>query len=82
MEQDAVANNLPAVIAGHELLGLVDAESVEAVDRQMREQLACARTLDEQIHHVVRLIEQHRGLAPGALLVAPLENSGATTGYT
>ena len=30
------------------------------------------RAADEEVHHVVRLVEEHRRLAPGALLAAPV----------
>ena len=39
-------------------------------------QLERVRALDEQIDHVVGLVEQHAGLAPGALLVAPVGELG------
>ncbi len=42
----------------------------------MRKQLESVRTFDEQIHHVVGLVEQNAGVAPGALLVAPVGEFG------
>ena len=72
MEQDDVADDVAAVADRHELLGAVDGKIGEAVDRQMRQHLQGVRPLDHQLGHVVRLVEQHHGLAPCPLLVAPV----------
>ena len=72
MKQDAVADHLAVVVARRELLGLVDGEVLEGVGREVRQQLQRIGAFDEQVHHVVRLIEQDAGLGPGALLVAPV----------
>ena len=45
VEQDAVADDVAAVAARHELLGAVDREIVEAVDREVREELQRVRAL-------------------------------------
>ena len=76
IEQDAVADDMTVVGDRRELLGLVDGEILERVGRQMRQQLDRVRTFDEQVHHVVRLVEQDAGVAPGALLVAPVGELG------
>ena len=76
VEQDGVADDMAAVRAGHELLGLVRHEALHAVDSQIRDQLQRVRAFDEQIDHVVGLVEQHGGIAPGALLVAPVGELG------
>jgi hypothetical protein len=72
VEQDAVADHVPAVAARDELLGAVDGEVREAVDREVRAQLHCVGALDVDVDHVVRLIEQHGALPPCGLLVAPV----------
>ncbi|MEI9886115.1 MAG: hypothetical protein WDN08_06365 [Rhizomicrobium sp.] len=72
MEQNAVADDEAVIAAGHELLGAVDRKVREAVDREIGEQLERVGAFDEEVDHVVRLVEQHAGLAPGALLVAPV----------
>ena len=72
MEQNAVADHIAVVAAGHELLGAVDGELGEAVDREMGEQLEGVGPFDVDVHHVVRLVEEHAGLAPGALFIAPV----------
>ena len=76
MKQNPVADHIAVVAAGNELLGAVDRELRKAIDRQMGEQLEGVGPLDEQIHHVVGLIEEHAGLPPGLLLVAPVGEFG------
>ncbi len=71
-EEDPVADHVPVVVAGDELLRLVDGEALEAVDAELREQRDDIGALDVQVGHVVRLVEQRAGLPPGALLVAPV----------
>ena len=72
VEQDVVADDVAVVIDGDELLGHVDRELRDAVDGELADQLERVRPLDVQVGHVVRLVEQHRGPAPGHLLVAPI----------
>ena len=62
----------PAGVVGYELLGLVDRKVRDAVDARVGHQLQRVWALEEEVHHVVRLVEQDRGLAPGALLAAPV----------
>ncbi len=72
MEQDAVTDDETVIAGGHHLLGAVDGKVREAVDRGVRAKLERIRALDGELGHVVRLVEQHRRVAPGALLVAPV----------
>ena len=63
---------LPGRRARDELLGHVDREVRDAVDAGVGDQLDRARPAHEQVDHVVRLVEQDRGLAPRPLLAAPV----------
>ena len=72
IEEDAVADDVAVVTARHHLLGLVRLEIRKAVDGRVRDQLERIRSLDGEFRHVMRLVEQHRGLAPCTLLVAPV----------
>ena len=67
-----IADDVAAVAAWHELLGLVDGEVGEAVDAEIVEQLPRVGAFDEDVDHVMRLVEQDTAGAPGALLVAPV----------
>ena len=60
------------VVDRDELLGHVDREVRDAVDREVADQLEGVGTLDVEVGHVVRLIEQHGRATPGELLVAPV----------
>ncbi len=57
---------------GHVLLRLVDLEALEAVDAELLEELECVRSRHVHVGHVVGLVEEHRALLPGPLLVAPV----------
>ena len=72
VEENGIADDMAVVVAGDELLGLVDGKIVKAVDGKVREQSERVGSLDVEIRHVVRLVEETRCLAPGALLVAPV----------
>jgi hypothetical protein len=72
MEQYDVADDVAVVVAGDELLGLVRTEVLKAIDPETLEHLRRVRPLHVHIGHVVRLVEQDRGLAPGALFVSPV----------
>src|SRR5689334_4166634 len=65
-------------VGGHRyiLLGLVDREVRRAVDGRAGDQLQRVRALDEQVHHMVRLVEQDGRLAPGTLLAPPVGELG------
>ena len=79
-EQDRIADHVTVVVAGDELLGLVDGEVPDRVDAEVRQQLERIGTLDVHIGHVVRLVEQHGGFLPGALLVSPVREFGRYDG--
>ena len=68
------------MIAGNELLDLVDGEILEGVDAEVGEQFDDIRALEIDVRHVVRLIEQGGGLAPGALFVPPVGELGGDLG--
>ena len=76
MEQDVVADEQAVPVHGHEVLGLADRVVVDPVDPEVLEQPQRVRTGDEQVVHVVRLVEQGDRLAPGALLGHPVRVLG------
>ncbi len=76
MKQDAVADDMSAVAARNKLLGFVDGEILERVDGEMGQHLLGVGALDVDIHHVVRLVEEHAGLLPCPLFVAPVRVFG------
>ena len=67
-----IADDVTVRRHGGELLGLIDREVLEGIGRKMLQQLDRVLALDEQVDHVVRLVEQDAGVAPGALLVTPV----------
>ena len=81
-EDDHVADDVAVGRHRDVVLGPGGVEAGEAVDREALEETRRVGPLDDQLVHVVRLVEQHRAVAPGALLVAPVGELGATTGYT
>ena len=64
-EQDHVTDHVTGRCARHEVLGLPDLEAVEAVDREVREQLSGVGALHREVGHVERLVEEDAGLLPG-----------------
>src|SRR5690606_17668209 len=76
VEENAVADDVAVVRDGDVLLGAIDGEVFEAVDRRVRQELQRVRAFDVKVDHVVRLVEQHAGLTPSALLVAPVRELG------
>jgi hypothetical protein len=72
IEHDHVADHVAVVAARRELLGLVRREALEGVRGQIRQHLGRVGAGDEQFGHVVRLVEEHRRIAPRPLLVAPV----------
>ena len=72
VEENVVADDVAVVVDGDELLGHVDGEFRNAVDGELADQLQRIGALDVQVGHVMRLVEQNRGPAPGQLLVAPV----------
>ncbi len=79
-KQNRVANHVSIRVAGHELLGLIDLEILEAVDAEIGKHFQRIRTFDVEIGHVVRQIEQRATLAPRALLVPPVRELGTHDG--
>ena len=76
VKEDHVADHVALRRARHEVLRPVDAEALEAVDRETREQRRRVRPLHRQIVHVVRLVEEDAGLLPRPLLVPPVRVLG------
>ncbi len=72
VEQDRVADDEAVGVHSDVLLGLPRREVREAVDGQPLEQRQRVGSVQEEIGHVVRLIEQRARLAPGRLLAAPV----------
>ena len=71
-EYDRVADHIAIRRAVNELLGEIALPVGHRIDRQVLAQFPGVRTLDIQIGHVERLVEQDRAVAPGLLLVAPV----------
>ena len=77
VEEDHVADHVAVGRARHEVLGLVDAEVLEAVDgRGCESRFSASGPFDREIGHVVRLVEEDAGRLPGLLLVAPVRELG------
>jgi hypothetical protein len=76
VEEDAVADHAAVGGGGHELLRRVQREIREAVDAGVGQQLQRVGSGDEEVDHVVGLVEEHRGLAPGDLLASPVGEFG------
>ena len=72
VEQDAVADHVAVVVARREVLRAIHRELRERVEREIRAELESVRPLDVQVDHVMRLVEQHGGVTPRPLLVAPV----------
>ena len=72
VEEDRVADEVALVAYGNELLRIVDLEAGEAVDAEVAQQTQGVATADEQVGHVVGLVEQGDGAAPGLLLGSPV----------
>ena len=66
----------PSGFTATNCLALPDAEVGEGVDADVAEQPQRVRALDEEVGHVVRLVEQGAGLQPGPLLGAPVGELG------
>jgi hypothetical protein len=64
VEEDGVADQVARRAHRDELLGLADAEVREAVDTDVAEQPQRVGALDEEVRHVVGLVEQRAGLHP------------------
>jgi hypothetical protein len=72
VEEYAVADHVPVGCRRHVLLRLVHGEAGHRVDRCIAEQLERIPTAHIQVHHVVRLVEEHGAVLPRPLLAAPV----------
>jgi hypothetical protein len=72
VEQDRVADQVAVRVDGDELLGPVHPEVREGVHAQVAEQAQRVRSLDEQVRHVVGLVEQRARACPRQLLGPPV----------
>src|SRR5688572_32189131 len=75
-EDDPVADHVAIGCGRDVLLGLVDHPAFAGVDHRVAEQLQRIRAAEIEVHHVVRLVEQHRRMLPGPLLGAPVGELG------
>ncbi len=71
-EDDVIADDVAVRRHGHEVLGAVEAEIRERIDAVIGEELLGLGTFDDQLVHVMGLVEEHCGIAPGALLLTPV----------
>lgn len=60
----------------NEVLRLVQVEVLETVDAHVGQEGLGVRAFDDQLVHVVRLVEEHGGVAPGLLFAAPVGELG------
>ena len=56
----------------YEMLGPTGVEIAETVDPDESQERLGVRAFNDQLIHVMRLIEQHRTIAPRALFIAPV----------
>jgi hypothetical protein len=77
VKEDRIADELAGGVHRHELLGLVDSEVGEGVDTEVAQQAQGIRPADEDVGHVVRLVEQRARRRPGSLLGAPVGELGS-----
>ena len=71
---------MTVVAARNVLLGTIDREVLEGVDRGIGAELDRVGTLYVDVAHMMRLIEQNRRLAPGLLLRSPVGVFGRNDG--
>jgi len=71
-EDDHVTNHMASRSDRHKVLGAVKVEVRKAVDANVRKERRCIGAFDDQLVHVVSLVEQHGAIAPGTLLIAPV----------
>jgi hypothetical protein len=76
VEEDAVADHVAGRRRRDVLLRHPHRVVRGAVDRRRGDQVDRAGAAQHQVHHVVRLVVEHDGLAPGALLAAPVRELG------
>ena len=68
VKEDGVADEEPLPVHGDVLLHHPGHKARERVHPEVGEEACRIRTLDEHVGHVMRLVEQRTGLAPGSLL--------------
>jgi hypothetical protein len=73
---DALADHVAVVGTADQLLDPTGSDVLEAVDPHRPQQSHGIQTAQEQLWHVVGLVEEDRRLPPGALLVAPVRELG------
>src|SRR5699024_10708093 len=72
VEQNVIPDDIAIVIYSNELLGLINREVFHRVDGQILDQTQGIRVFEIEIDHVMRLIVDDRGTAPGQLFIAPI----------
>ena len=75
-ENDHVADDMAGRCHRHEMLGAVQIEVGKTVDADVLEKSSRIRTFDDELVHVMGLVEQHGGFPPGHLLVSPVRELG------
>lgn len=76
MEENAVADYMPAGSDGDVLFGTVRWKNCNAIDGCCGDELECVGALDEQIIHVVGLIVENCCFPPCTLLATPIGEFG------
>ena len=76
VKEDGIADKEPIPVHGDVLLHHPGHKALERVDAEVGKESQRIRSLDEYVGHVMRLVEQRTGLAPGSLLRAPVRELG------
>lgn len=76
VEEDPVADDAAVRCDRHELLRPTDREVRERIDPRVAEQPERVGALEEEVDHVMGLVEQHSGLPPRLLLAPPVAELG------
>jgi hypothetical protein len=71
-KHDHVADHMPGGRDRDEVLGTVQVEVRKAVDADVLEERGCVGAFDDQLVHVMSLVEQHGRFAPRDLFVSPV----------
>src|SRR5580658_2228203 len=77
IKKDGIPNYVSIMVTRNKLLSLIHLEILIAIYAQVRQQFERVWTLDIEIRHVVRLVEQSAALLPGALFIPPVSEFGA-----
>lgn len=72
VKEDGVPDVLPVGVGDDELFGLPGFGVLEAVDREVGEQVEGVGALDLEVGHVIREVHQRAALGPRALLLDPV----------